>query len=611
MTCFVTVHGAIAFRPDTTSAIERIRVWGTVACIGIDPADCAEITVRATLGADSFEATDSVDDAGGWSFDVDVSAGNWSCGTAAPLDIDAFCTANPQFSAETKSEELHCQTEGSCPVFAKVAVSLVDATDDGCDDGERSVAFSSTLLNWPDGAGPVTASIYVRPVGGDEQDEDIVAVGALLSGDVLEGTHPLEGGTYEYGVRVVSPSPCEGPTGAVEVPPCPPSEVTPVCPGIAFGAASVSDKCTPDGKRSVTGSVVVTPVPGHPAAARLLVMQGGNEVAELGATGSQVGAFALEGTANLAPGDYSFSVDVSAPAGCNTADTPLTVPECPEGPIVTSPLPDPECPDIRIDPPDISGLCDDNGQRKLVASATVTPAQNTPVTARLVVSGSDGVGTVLDSMEDTTAVTELSGTTDLSPGTYTLAVDVSTPARCESPAEPISIENCGAPPARPFRLRLCPFILFMGLFLAVYGGLLLGFGFCLSSFAAHPAVATLTIALVVVGLILHVIGVLLLLFWILVCGSCRTNCNQLNWLTTVLGYLALGSGLLALLATVLLVFGNPCFLGWAIDAVDFGLLFTLAFFWRKAAGCDPWPAGWPPQLTFTVPRFLRDLCTRL
>ena len=605
MTCSISIEGAIAYRQANDPAVTRVVAWGSAQ-------DCTALTATVSLaaGGGPFEAAASQTAPGGWIARVDVSGSGLTCGTVADVDVIITCDADASCLAQTKLDLLQCQTENACPAWDKFGAAIADASDAGCIEGERLVRIEAILpTNLPSGLGPVFAQFYIRPLeGGDEipLDAETPEPGETISAETL-----LPGGTYIYGLRILAPEPCEGPAGIIEVPACPapPPDMPALCPQVIRGAVTVSDKCTPNQNRVITASATVKPELGHPVSARLVIREGENDMAVLDQVQNATGQTLLSGNAEVPPGDYTIGVDVTAPDGCNYSGEALHVPPCIE--IVTPP---PTCPDVTLGEIDIAPVCDDNGRRRVSASATITPQD--PTTANLVLMEGTTVVATLDNVTDATSATEMSGSADLPPGDYTLGVNVTDPTGCRTPTAAVHVAACdgggGGGGGGGFDIPWCLIALIASLVILLAGALIFGIAFCVVGFLVNPVAITIGIVAIVIGLVLLVLGNILFLIWLFTCGSCRLSCGYLAWLQFIFATLSAGAAVLAVIGGILAATGlSPlCFIGWGIDAIDFALLTLLVTYWRYVAGCDDWPPGWPRWLRITLPPALTNLCSR-
>lgn len=610
MACLISIEGTVAYRAVNNSNVNRIVVWGTAL-------DCTGLTANITFGGDEFQASANFVVPGGWVASVDVSNSGLSCGEIADIDLDVVCTQGGACSAHTKVDVLQCQAEGGCPTWDKFNAALVDASDAGCIDGARQVRIEARLPpDVPPGLGPIFAQFYIRPIDGGAEIPLAAVVPA--AGETIFAETMLPGGTYAYGLRVFSPAPCEGPTGVIEVPACPGAESDDpaLCPQVTLGSFSVAEHCTPSQQRMVTASAVVTPEPGHPASAQLVVKDVDTVVLILDSADGMSDETVLNGTGPVSPGVYTVGVDVTDPQACNYSGQQMRVALCGSGADPDKPggEVDQNCPEITLDAVQVSDSCAD-GQRTVTASASVIGQSDFPATAALVVKDGDAVIATLDSVDGATGPADLAGSADLSPGDYSVAVDVAAPSGCNGQSEQITVAPCPGEDTGGgdgFQIPWCLIALIVALVILILGAVVFGIAFCVIGFLTNPYAIAVGIAAIVIGLILLVLGNILFLIWLFTCGSCRLNCGHLNWLQILFSTLAAGSAVLAFIGWLLAQAGLSalCFVGWGIDTINFALLALLVTYWRKVAGCDPWPPGWPRWLRITLPPALTNLCRR-
>ncbi|MCA9906433.1 MAG: hypothetical protein KC547_21405, partial [Anaerolineae bacterium] len=327
-------------------------------------------------------------------------------------------------------------------------------------------------------------------------------------------------------LNIVYPEGCAPQTVQFEVPPC---EVQPVCPEITL-AQSVSDVCDDDGQRQVTVTATATLASGASVSASLKDNDGNVVDTATGAPAS------LSHTLALAPGSYTFAVEVTAPGGCPGASIVVEVPQCePE-------TPPPVCPEIHFDP-EVSERCNNDGKRGVRVTATVELGTGDPFTVRLV----DGDGNELataSSGSDGQATLQHSDT--YAPGDYTFTVEVTQPDGCPEASTTVHVPACepvsSPPPPPPQSPPLPPppppttstFDLCM--LLRVF--MLLGAGFAIIGLAllvcpvfAAPALSVST-ALIVGGAMTAlgaIVFVIALVAWVILCRPRRCNFILLAW----------------------------------------------------------------------------------
>ena len=166
----------------------------------------------------------------------------------------------------------------------------------------------------------------------------------------------------------------------------------------------------------------------------------------------------------------------------------------------------------------------------------------------------------------------------------------------------------------------CTLIGLAAVFLTAFGLAMAAFFFCVLNYAdvilevllslglvsgGSTSVVSLIIVIVLIILILIgcamvIAGNVLFVIWLFTCGSCKTNCgllNDIHWLLVlvIIPIWAIITGVAALVGMA--TGGRPCWIGWALGILDFGILDALLLYYGAAVGCFRWP-NW-------VPRFLR------
>lgn len=339
MICAIVIAGIVAFRQGS-SPPNAVVIYGSAV-------DCAAVDVRIQPpSGPALATTATVDQAGGWSaeFSVangDFASGDFTCGAQSPsLDVAAACQTDPACSAGVKFDELPCQETGACPRFEKLKADVIDARASGCDsEGRRLVRFRAEMTPPPASGQVVVVQFRVRLAGEDE----VVSLDSVLltATGIVESETRLEGGEYGYELRIVAPSPCPGPTGSVSVPACPvptpddPAEPTgPVCPIVTFERLSAGTRCDLRRRRSVTVTARLTPVPGNPVSASLVLVSlspvAPLQPIVLQTLSNQSSEFTLTGSVSVPAGiDYRAEVRLSDPDVCNVTSAILSVPPCP------------------------------------------------------------------------------------------------------------------------------------------------------------------------------------------------------------------------------------------------------------------------------------------
>lgn len=323
MTCLISIAGGIAYRQSNQTQIDQFSVFGVAL-------DCPEVAVTLSVGtpAQTETATVAVGPTGAWSAQLDMSQYGLSCADASTsIDVSVVCTSDPGCTAATKFDNVTCQTIDACPAFEKVgAVALSDA-ENGCNiDGERRVDLRATLMSAVPSGLPVVAQFCLQNL---ETGEETFLNAEVLTPQVpFTGTAHLPGGVYLYQLHVISPQPCPGPLGVLDVAACPVTDTGTVCPLVIIGDKTISDKCTPEGRRIVDLSATITPEPGYPADVVLKVMQGDTDIAEIDTVLGATTQTTLSGSRHLVPGDYRVIADVTGPSACNGNGADFTVPPC-------------------------------------------------------------------------------------------------------------------------------------------------------------------------------------------------------------------------------------------------------------------------------------------
>lgn len=603
MACFISIEGSIAYRPEASTTVSRIVAWGSVT-------DSSALTVKITIGTDQFEAAGQFPVAGGWVANIDVSSAGLTCGDVADIDLDVTSDADQGCAAHSKVSIVQCQVERGCPVFEKFSAAVVDASPAGCVDGERSVRIEAQLPNTPTGLGAIFTVFFIRPLEGGP--EILLGTDTPEPGEEISATGLVPGGLYTYGLRILSPEPCEGPIGVIEVPACPTVPDDPaLCPTVTHGTVTVSENCTPAQQRIVTATSTVTPEPGTPVSAQLVVMDGDTVVLVLDSADDVSTQTVLNGSGPVPPGNYTIGVEVTDPAACNFSGNSLRVPAC------STPGDDPvTCPRVQLGDIDVSTTCNDDGERVVTASATLTPQQGTPATASLTIMDGDTVIATLDTGSSIAGQITLEGSASVPPGNYVVNVDVTAPDRCAGLNEAVTVPACPAPPQNGGDgggpVPWCLLALIAALVILVVGALVTGIAFCVIGFLTNPVSITIGVIAIVIGLALLILGNILFIIWLLTCGSCRLSCIYLDWLLIVFTFLPLITLALAGIGAFLALMGWSalCWAGWLIDTIDLTLLLVLVVYWRKVVGCDTWPEGWPNWLRIRLPTFLTNLCGR-
>ncbi|WP_373050423.1 hypothetical protein [Thalassovita aquimarina] len=199
---------------------------------------------------------------------------------------------------------------------------------------------------------------------------------------------------------------------------CPPT--VGMCPTVQWTGISIGD-CNANGTSTVNISAQLNSAGAYSAD---LKDSGGTVLDTVAGPGAQ--------TLSVV-GDYSgsetFTVEVTSPANCPGISIPLSFPSC-------QPCPDTISSDYEIGP------CDEDGNRELTVTATLTPASGDPYAAEL----RDAVGNVLAQQSGTGTLVLTH--TQMAPGgsSVVFKVVVTDPAHCNTDHEiTIDIPPCVCP----------------------------------------------------------------------------------------------------------------------------------------------------------------------
>ena len=325
MPCIISVAGGIAYRPENSQVIQEFHIHGVAV-------ECTDLTIELSFGdpVQTVQASASVGDMGAWDAIADLSGTGLMCdGASTAIDVVVTCTDNPACTAATKFENYTCQTYDTCPLFEKVEALAVASDSAGCNIYlEREVRLSATLLAPVPNGLPVIAQFCLVNLESGEVTN--TAAGEMMPQQPFNATGSVLGGIYRYELKLLSPSPCQGPIGILQVPACPGPEDSPaVCPSVNFESAVVSEDCTASNQRIVTVVAEVIPEPGHPVSATLEVRQEGGLSSSVDFMASTEEATTLSGSLPLSAGEYDLVVNIGAPESCNDASLGFEVPKCP------------------------------------------------------------------------------------------------------------------------------------------------------------------------------------------------------------------------------------------------------------------------------------------
>lgn len=326
MDCIIHIAGGIAYRQSNQTEISRFSVFGVAV-------GCSDLTVTLTAGTQQPlpPVTVNVSVSGAWSAEFDMAQSGLTCSdTPTSIDVDAVCNSDTSCSAHTKFDNYTCQIVDTCPAFEKFGAVAVDTANGGCNtDGERQVELSATLMGQVPSGQDVTAQFYMENL--ETGDEEYFNAETLTPQVPYSSDKHVPPGTYLYQLRVISPQPCPGPIGVLEVLDCPQVETGTVCPLVIMGDENISEACTPNGQRTVGLSATVTPEPGHPVDAVLRVESGGTDFGEIDSRQGLASETVLSGSRPLPPGDYTAVLEVTSPDSCNSSGANFTVLPCETG----------------------------------------------------------------------------------------------------------------------------------------------------------------------------------------------------------------------------------------------------------------------------------------
>ncbi len=399
------------------------------------------------------------------------------------------------------------------------------------------------------------------------------------------------------------------------------------CPLPNLEVVEIASVCS-GGKRRVRFAVSVENAPA--GSAYRIVYGDGSSSADI--TYVDTGSRQWEETHDYAPGSYQAFLDSIVPREC---DGPmLTV-----GPLVAC---DVVCPILNLREPKIAD-CDAQGRRRAAFTVDYSGADTD---TEIQIDYGDGTFSE-------TAV--ISGTGEHTyaahpyppPGPYTATLIVIRPRGCSGASRQVPrIETCpagGDPPrgddgndgggtSRP-EIPWCAIAGIAALFLTAFGLAMMAFFFCVLNYADWIIAALLAlglitggttsavsliivivlIVLIFIGMAIAIAGNILFLLWLLACASCRTNCRLLwniHWL--IVGVLIPLWTLITFVAAIAGVAtgGRPCWIGWLLGLLDFGILDAILLYYGAAVGCFQWPSWIPAFLRLRIPDPLRFVCGR-
>ncbi len=600
MTCQIAISGITGFRSAADAPPHRLEVAGTAS-------ECEKVCVRVTrqgTGATTAEVEAEVGADGQWLAVLESAAGHFQAGAFVcgdpddKIEVVAECCAARTCRDSTVFNGLTCQSERDCP-----SVTDLTATVGECNpDGTRPVSVSAAVT--PNQVAPV----FVQWFHGGEDG----AAASFAGPGSFTDSRDYPPGVHSYGVRVIHPEGCPETSASVTVGDCaPPPPPAPVCPTITFAAPDIADDCGKNGTRTVAVSATVVHSDGAAVSARLALLgPDGEPSAILDSGDDPSGSLTLQGATSLAPGSHQVAVLVDQPAGCGRAVDTLEVAPCPT-----------RCPGVAFDPPEIGDCAE--GLRQVTLRARLSPDGPGVFAARLLLW--DTVAQVpleeLDSVTSDGQPAELTVSRAFAPGTYAFVVQVTEPEGCTGRSQAVTVAPCGPEEEEEdedeeeedgggLLINWCAVALGVLLALLVVGALLLGIGFCLLGVVPEGTVTVVVAVITVIGAVLLALATIGLLIWLFLCGSCRVNCFLIDILIDVLLLLAALTTILAFIGMILAALGlsKLCWIGWAIDTLDIGLLLLAAYWWARVVGCRPWPRWVPDWARISLPDALRVLC---
>ena len=276
------------------------------------------------------------------------------------------------------------------------------------------------------------------------------------------------------------------------------------------------------------------------------------------------------------------------PGAITTGMTTVTLksPNCPDQSLSATVTQICRCPTIATPSAVVTGCAPGTAAVTLSTSVTppiasffdwtvTTPAGTSFTKTTTTASTTDGVtdGAWIDTSTGSAGPLNLGA-----PGTYAVMVRARGPAlspTCPSPApNSFTIPTCTTPPPAPG--IGCIILLILALLFLLAGAVVMFVAGCMSQTPMPQVVFVLWI----VGAVLAIVGLILLFIWGLLCG--RLMCRVLNALAWIFSFLAAAS---AILAVVLLFIGNPCGLGSAADAIEWGLALAVVGWLSAITGC--------------------------
>ena len=462
------------------------------------------------------------------------------CQCGGYVAVHAFCIADPTCDAFYEGY-LECPPL-ECPTITDLTVNVGQCNPDGTVTVTTSAtvtpgAVSPVFVQWMRDGNPGRADVITNP-------------NTVTHDDPFN--YPGDGAVHAVTINVINPMNCGAISTNFNTPLC--GEPPPVeCPSIQPETPTWGD-CDPmTGTRPVTLSAIVTPAVGSPAVTVELVDDATGMVLDTQTSAAQ---FVLSATRDYLPGMHTYSVHVVSPATCGDVSMiPFTVPGC-EGaggcPMVGQ---------IVIGP---ESDCDAMGRRMVEVSVTVTPTPGVPTSAELVVDGIQ-----IDVQNNRIAPFDLRGTRSYAPGPHSASVNILAPPGCVGPdAQPFQVSGCPMTPPPVIQTPPDDSDDFGCLFSRWIIVILLGiaaFLFFASICVPGASSALLPAAGIVLG-----VALVVLIFWLIFCGSPCELALLLWQASLVIGVVALymsgccpwllflGLGLILLAAILFGVWVSQC-----------------------------------------------------
>jgi uncharacterized membrane protein YgcG len=514
---------------------------------------------------------------------------------------------------------------------------------------------SDTVVN-----ATVTKTANVDSQSGAWQVEFTAAASEFALGDFLCGS-----GSIEVSVD------CTGVSGCRIVPKFPdlPCQAENICPVLQKPQASVPgpgiEFCNPDQTRTVTTTAIVSPAPGSAATVvqwQYFSVDGtSNPIYGPGEPITQNNQ-QLTDTRDLPEGTYDCYLAVIFPAPCPGQPARIVVPSCaaPDEPTDGDTPVDnvPSCPTVSFDTPIVDPDCTPEGTRMVSLKAEVSPTQGDAIDATFSITNTSTGQTMtnVDQKSGQTAPFYIGADKELAPGSYEGVLDITSHPYCGTgkieftvppcPDDGITVEPGTEPdPLEPVEptdgngggengggengggngggngnggtngggggINLCLIAMIVLLAFAVAGAIMFGVSMCLIGIITEGYSTVVLVIVAAVGAILMILASVFLIAWMFICGTCRRNCWLLDLLIDVLLFLAGAGIVLSILGAILGAagLGKLCFLGWLIDALDFGLLALVAYWFARFVGCRAWPRWVPDWARISLPEELRMICT--